>query len=54
MNSEAVIGLANYEIVRIEHSGGAVRIRNFIFVYFAYFPSRTLPLVKTIPKMVQK
>ncbi len=26
MNSEAVIGLANYEIVSIEHSGGAVRI----------------------------
>ncbi len=26
MNSEAAIGLANYEIVRIEHSGGAVRI----------------------------
>lgn len=26
MDSEAVIGLANYEIVSIEHRGGAVRI----------------------------
>ena len=26
MNSEAVLGLANYEVTSIEHSGGVVRI----------------------------
>ena len=26
MNSEAVLGLANYEVTSIEHSGGEMRI----------------------------